>query len=71
MRLISRLFVLVLLVGIAAFTNLVSPISYASPCEDGCYRGYDFCMGNGKPPNQGACATALQNCLNKCGNELD
>lgn len=50
MRLTSRLIALAVLVVVAAFTNLVSPVSYASPCEDGCWRAYENCMGQGNPP---------------------
>lgn len=56
MRLTSRLLALVLLLAIAAFTNLVSPISQAddegfllveesSACKDGCWSEYEYCMG--------------------------
>ncbi|MDQ1728830.1 MAG: hypothetical protein QOD33_955 [Pyrinomonadaceae bacterium] len=65
MRLTLRLLVLVLLIGIATFTNLVSPVSHASQCQDGCYRGYEYCMG-ANPPNQQYCSDKLTTCLNGC-----
>ena len=66
MRLTSRLLVLVLLIAIAAFTNLVTPVSQADACTDGCMTGYSICMGNGNPPNQQACAEEQRKCLAKC-----
>ena len=70
MRLTSRLLALALLVVIAAFTNLVSPVTKAddgtNPCIDGCWRGYQICMGQ-IPQNQGKCATEEQACETKCG----
>lgn len=75
MRLTSRLLALVLLVFLAGFTNLVSPISQAdegivieesSACTDGCWREYEYCMGKSTPPNQGKCATEQAACEAKC-----
>lgn len=64
MRLTSRLLALALLIGVAAFTNLVSPVSHASPCLDGCWRGYEICMGRPNA-NQGTCATDETKCEQK------
>jgi hypothetical protein len=64
MRLTLRLLTLALLLGIATFTTLVSPVSHASPCLDGCWRGYEICMG--KPnANQGTCAVQEMDCEKK------
>ena len=72
MRLTSRLLALALLVVIAAFTNLVSPVSKAddefSPCLDGCYRGDGICRGNcglNASCLQG-CDATLSTCTGKC-----
>jgi hypothetical protein len=65
MRLTLRLFALALLISVAAFTNVLVPVSYASPCEDGCWRGYTYCMGRSNPPNQGQCANEWDACMKK------
>lgn len=66
MRLTLRLLALTLLIVMAAFTNLLTPTTYASPCENGCWNGYQTCMGNGNPPNQSQCSTAYDNCMRGC-----
>jgi hypothetical protein len=66
MRLTLRLSALVLLIIIATLTDSSSTVSYCSPCEDGCARGYEFCMGQSTPPNQGKCATEADACMKKC-----
>jgi hypothetical protein len=66
MSLKLRLLTLVLLIGIALLVNLVSSVSYADACSDGCMREYEFCMGESNPPNQSVCAARQTKCLCKC-----
>jgi hypothetical protein len=65
MRLTSRFLALALLLVIAAFTMVVTPVSQADACTDGCMRDYEFCMG-GNPPNQSQCSANLTKCQCKC-----
>ena len=79
MRLRSRLLALALLLLVAGFTNLASPISKAddeffviqSACTDGCNNGYDSCIQGCGPGSCSCCAGDCANkqtaCLIKCG----
>jgi hypothetical protein len=66
MRLTFRLLILVLLLVMAAFTMVITPVSQADACTDGCMNGYATCMGNGNPPDQQKCADDQRKCLAKC-----
>ena len=71
MRLTLRLLTLALLLSVATFTNLVSPVSKASPCTDGCAAGYrgcrTDCAGSNNPGCVAACEAVLNACLDNCG----
>ena len=68
MRLALRLLTLALLLSIASFTSLVSQVSYASPCTDGCGYGVTRCRQN--CPVTGTCeqkcADEFEACMAKC-----
>ncbi len=64
MRLRSRLLALALLLLVAGFTNLVSPIGKAddSACTDGCDNGYNSCIQGCGP---GSCSCCTADCTDK------
>jgi len=69
MRLTLRLLVLAVLLSVASFTSLLSPVNYASPCTDGCANIYNSCLRD-CPPGQncsGSCGTKFDACMLKCG----
>src|SRR5260370_39329017 len=66
MRLTLRLLTLAVLLTLAGFTNLVSPVSRASPCTDGCANGWRACNDHCYPNCQ-ICSDNLSACLDKCG----
>lgn len=72
MRLISRLFALLLLVSILAFTNLFSSPSKADGgvCENACDDAATLCQlrcaGSPAAGCSGACETTNLNCKSKC-----
>lgn len=78
MRFITRLFTLLLLVTILAFTNLVSSPSRAdeSTCTDACSQQYDLCIQRctpGTPTTSSClngCATTETTCKNKCKDSI-
>ncbi len=68
MRLSLRLLTIVLLLAIAGSTKPVSRVCNAGPCEDGCWRGYQICMGE-TPPDQTKCEAERKECMKKCGSD--
>ena len=71
MRLTLRLFALFVLLSLAGFTNLVSPVSKASACTDGCNNGYWACRQNCNGGCAEACYATLTSCLNSCKPEFE
>ena len=78
MRLILRLFTLLLLVSVLAFTNFVSSPSSAdeNTCTDACSQQYDLCITRCTPATPAtssclnACATTETSCKNKCKDSI-
>ncbi|MDX6443870.1 MAG: hypothetical protein QOH71_944 [Blastocatellia bacterium] len=71
MRLTLRLLALALLLSVASFTSMLSPVSKAddSACTDGCRNGYDSCLRD-CPVGQNcsvSCSVKLDTCTSKCG----
>lgn len=78
MRLTLRLLALTVLLSVASFTGLVSPVSKAedsSACTDGCINLYTSCLhdcGNpGTSRCQLACSIADDKCQAKCRPNAD
>lgn len=76
MRLTLRLLTLALLLSVATFTSMLSPVSkadFGSPCTDGCANGYDSCRKDcSQHPACGRdCNAEFNACYNKCGRPAD
>ena len=73
MRLTLSLLTLAVLLSLAGFTNLVSPVSKASPCTDGCANGYWACRQNCSVNGgcQDTCGAALDACMAGCKPEFE
>jgi hypothetical protein len=73
MRLGLRLFTLAVLLSAASFTNLLSPVSQASACTDGCGNGNWECRQdcNAHPLCGRDCAAEFDSCLAHCKPEDD
>ena len=71
MRLISRLLVFLLLIGIAAFTPL-APVTNADTCSDDCLKSLQRCVENCHSDSAclNGCVKTDKDCLKACPRDL-